>query len=72
MHELVHGMGGTQQTSPNHDGTSPFHPRDESDLMAYGGNTFGRCGITWGGVEDIDCYEDDYWAGWGHDGYPSS
>ncbi len=72
MHELIHTFGANQTSSPNHDGANIYHPRDERDIMAYGGNTVSRCGTLWGGVEDVDCFEDDYWAWWGHDGWPGS
>lgn len=62
-HELMHNFGAVQATAPRHDGANAYHPRDERDLMAYGTNTYSRCGISFGGVEDVDCGEDDYF-GW--------
>lgn len=59
LHEMVHTLGGVQQTSPQHDGKNTWHPRDEYDRLAYGANSYIRCGDSsqeW----RLDCAKDDY------------
>lgn len=59
LHEMVHNLGGVQKTAPRHDGQNTFHPRDEYDRMAYGGNTWVRCTDT-AQEYRLDCADDDY------------
>ncbi len=74
-HELWHTMGAVMydykstypeperypNPAPNSDGKG--HCTDGEDVMCGSpGSKTGTCNIAWGGVQDIDCYENDYFA----------
>jgi hypothetical protein len=65
-HELLHNMGAVQKTAPHT--TGGWHCRDALDVMCYDDDgtgpvtTYAACNRAWGGVDDLDCWEDDYFA----------
>jgi hypothetical protein len=58
-HELMHNLGGVQNSAPNANGTG--HCNDDADRMCYsegGQNTTARCDNSWEAL--FDCGGDDY------------
>ena len=61
LHEAAHNLGGVQKSAPRHDGQNTYHPRDERDRLAYGGNTYVAEACENSTLEfRLDCNDNDY------------